>query len=398
MKRALVLLCLFFLSPNAQSAPEKEWTFLLFLNGHNNLDIYGDLNLNQLERVGSNDGLNLVVQWASMRNVITKRLLIQKDEDFETVTSPVVQELPRVDMGNYRNLEEFIRWGIEKYPAKHYFVTVWNHGSGWRNFILNDFYVNDISFDDITQNAISTKELGLVMQNVAASLGRKIDIYGSDACLMGMVEIAAEMAGAIDYFIGSQYLEPLAGWPYVEVFAPLALNPQMSPKDFSIHLADAFLKSYSEGGSNELKDVTMSALDMGKYLELEQAVKELSVHIQTLPAISLEQINRIAWATQNFHYWFYLDYIDLGDFLKRLFEGNVENLNLALVQKTHNAMKDFVVTARNSNYFRDAQGVSIWVPKDPQTLGHFIELYRDLRFDKETSWSRAISGFVGRPL
>ena len=33
----------------------KEWTALLFLNGHNNLDEFGEMNLNQIEEVGSSE-------------------------------------------------------------------------------------------------------------------------------------------------------------------------------------------------------------------------------------------------------------------------------------------------------------------------------------------------------
>ena len=40
-----------------EAAP-KKWTFLLFLNGNNNLDSYGYMNINQMEKIGS-DAANL---------------------------------------------------------------------------------------------------------------------------------------------------------------------------------------------------------------------------------------------------------------------------------------------------------------------------------------------------
>ena len=58
---------------NEKSKAEKEWTFLLYLNGNNNLDSFGKLNINQMEAAGSSDAVNLVVQWASLANRDTRR-------------------------------------------------------------------------------------------------------------------------------------------------------------------------------------------------------------------------------------------------------------------------------------------------------------------------------------
>jgi hypothetical protein len=59
----------------------KEWNFLVFLNGKNNLDRFGADNINQMETVGSSKDLNILVQWASNRNGDTRRLLVRKDAD-----------------------------------------------------------------------------------------------------------------------------------------------------------------------------------------------------------------------------------------------------------------------------------------------------------------------------
>src|SRR6185312_9985134 len=61
------------------TAAQKDWTFLVYINGHNNLDSYGAQNIKSMEQVGSSDKLNIVVQWASLENNDTRRLLIQKD-------------------------------------------------------------------------------------------------------------------------------------------------------------------------------------------------------------------------------------------------------------------------------------------------------------------------------
>ncbi|RYZ63607.1 MAG: hypothetical protein EOP09_17385 [Proteobacteria bacterium] len=116
----------------AHAAPvEKEWTLLVYMNGFNSLDDFTTADLNEMEKIGSTDQTSIVVQWASLQTKAVKRVYVTKDQDPDQVTSPVVQNLGQTDMGDYRNLVEFVRWAHENYPAKHYFIDVWNHGSGW---------------------------------------------------------------------------------------------------------------------------------------------------------------------------------------------------------------------------------------------------------------------------
>lgn len=104
----------------------KEWTVLVFLNGHNNLDYFGSKDINEMEQVGSTDQMNIVVQWASLANGNTKRLYVTQDADANKVSSVPVEEMSPVDMGDYRNLVEFIRWGAKNFPPS---TTSWTSGT-----------------------------------------------------------------------------------------------------------------------------------------------------------------------------------------------------------------------------------------------------------------------------
>jgi hypothetical protein len=143
------------------ASAKKDWTMLVYLNGNNSLDDFGAFNINQMEKVGSTEHLNVVVQWASLQGKTTKRLLVQKDSDTNSVTSPTVQEMGVVDMGDKASLLDFIKWGATNYPADHYMVVVWDHGAGWHlkmNTSLqtrSGIHINDISYDDNTGHKIS---------------------------------------------------------------------------------------------------------------------------------------------------------------------------------------------------------------------------------------------------
>ena len=105
LKNLFVLAAILFFSFRALATDIKDWNFLVFLNGINSLDSYGQLNINQMEQIGSNDKMNIIVQWGSLARPGVQRLLIKKDHDSSEVTSPVVQEMGAVDMGDWRSEE-----------------------------------------------------------------------------------------------------------------------------------------------------------------------------------------------------------------------------------------------------------------------------------------------------
>jgi len=269
-----------FLSSSSALASEmKEWTVLVFLNGHNNLDSFGLMNINQMIQVGSSDQVNVVVQWASKKNGHTKRIYINKG------SYEVIQDMPQVDMGNYKNLVDFANWAQQKYPAKKYLVDVWNHGNGWHImdgvFGNSSVHTNDISFDDTTGHSIKTEELGRAMGEIAQLTGGKVELYASDACLMAMAEVAAEMTNSVKYFAGSQEVEPGEGWPYTTFLAGLVDHPSMDGGGVAKLLSREYKAAYS-GGVYGQKTVTFSAWDLSKMTSFYDAVKNLAGQLKAL--------------------------------------------------------------------------------------------------------------------
>ena len=133
MKNKLFIGIIFgsLLSFNSVSKAEiKEWNLLVYINGVNSLDSYGSMNINQMEEHGSNDQMNILVQWGSYAFPEGRRLLVHKDNDTKAVTSPIVDTVSNPDFGNSNELLNFVKWAEKNYPAKHYFIVVWNHGNG----------------------------------------------------------------------------------------------------------------------------------------------------------------------------------------------------------------------------------------------------------------------------
>lgn len=387
LKGLATLLFATFVSLTANAAAaEKEWNFLVYLNGVNNLDYYGGMNINQMEAVGSNDQMNILVQWGSQARPTVDRLLVQKDSDTQKVTSPIIGQAQNQDMGDYNSLVEFAKWANANYPARHTFIVVWNHGSGWhRPEWVN---IKDISWDDRTGHSISTENLGKAMKMIAADLGKPVDIYGSDACLMGMIEVADEMNGAVNYFVGSQDLEPGEGWPYTPFLQAWNSDIGMSAGDVSRLLSKEFNAAYS-GGVYGNQSVTMSAFDMSQIGAYKAAVKDLATELQAKSAADLKKIKTATTKSKNFYN---SDYIDLIDFLDKVSAASISTSTAASVRSAHDAF----VIANDQNQDSVTHGLSIWIPTQSYDYSSYWSRYEKMAFNQNTGWGYFVKKMLGK--
>lgn len=403
-----VLLCSIslILIPAAQAqsvTPKKKWTFLIFLNGDNSLDDFATINLKQMEKVGSNDDVNIVVQWASLSARKAVRLYIQKSTNPDEVTSPVLEDLGLTDMGDVKTLQDFIAWGVKNYPAEHYFIDVWNHGSGWeKKRSIRPRYRN-ISWDDISGNSIKTEELGEAMAYASNLIGHKVDIYGSDACLMAMVEVANQMSDSVDYFIGSEELEPGAGWPYDKLLADWENKHDISAAGIAKALVNDYIASYQKTRNDDEDDdyhyrekVTLSAFDLSKLPALDQSFKILNEEIRKLDKSDAAKVLNVASnKTQSFDYG-EEGYRDLIDFITKLELQNISGLQKTSLENVLTNAKQLVIANQASHNMPGADGISIWMPLRLDELkshgsDDLANRYEALTFNQNTQWEETLT-------
>jgi len=255
-------------------ATEKDWTFLVFIDGDNNLEDAAIDDLNEMEMAGSSDQVNIVVQLdripgydSSNGNWTTcKRFYVTKDSNGydSTIVSTEIADLGERNMGEPATLVEFAQWGKDNYPAQHYALVLWDHGNGWRllgrstyqkNIIPKDFDTGGpiaaptgIGWDDTDGgDYITTPELRSALQSIYTYYGAKIDILGMDACLMGMLEIDYELAPFVDYRVGAEETEPWDGWDYEASMAWLVDNPGATAEQLAQQLVSDYGAFYGAG-------------------------------------------------------------------------------------------------------------------------------------------------------
>jgi hypothetical protein len=383
----LALLLLLF---SAYAHASAEWTFLVFLNGNNNLDPYGIANLRQMETVGSTGDINIVVQWASKSATTTKRLLIQKSADPYTVTSPAVEEFPRADMGDYHVLQDFIRWGVQKYPAKRYFIDVWDHGGGWHRGAKEEI-VRNISYDDFSGHSIDTVELGLAMEDAARAIGHKVDLYGSDACMMAMIEVADEMADSVSYFLGSEETEPGDGWPYDKVLRRWTASPTMSTPELTKVVTDEYVKYFQNGLIP--KQVTLSSFDLSHMAAVERAIADFGENVKKLSPADAQKAVTAIFNSQRFYQ---RDYVDLGDYLFQIESSAIPSITHEAIGNASSALTGLIVDNQTTSGYLKATGATIWLPTR-DNFGGYVNRYRKLKFAKSTGWDAALEWLVKNP-
>ncbi len=389
----------------------SNWTMLIYMAGDNNLESAGYSDLDEMQKVGSNDNINVIVQFDTEENKTTRyRVLKGKLE--------TLQELPGVDCGDPSVLTEFLKWGITNYPADHYLVNIWNHGGGWEN-LPSDFNYDGIrtakpikaaklmrvkrSIFRTTANKISNLSENeraiaidcgshdyldnLELRNALeiAMPGKKFDIFACDACLMNNFEIAYEMRNTADLMVGSEEVEPGAGWPYDAILEKLAANPAMSPKELAKLIVVEYGKSYER--SNEA--ATQSALDLNS---IDPVVKS----IDTMASLLLNNMgtmrNGIILAREFSQKFAYPEYIDLTDFAVRLSENIPGSKDIKSAKdEILSANGGFIIqtTAVGSGVER-ANGASIFFPTEEKIPPEYL----DLLLTKDSKWGQFLKNFL----
>ncbi len=356
------------------NVPVKKWTFIVYMNGDNNLDSFSDANLNQMKAVGSTDDVNIIVLRDRNNQSISSKILRVAKNKFETVKD----FHKNLDMGDYHTMIDLFQYARQNYPAEHYAFDIWDHGGGWG---LKDFVptFRDISWDDGTGHFISTPEMGKALaEMVKLNDGKKIDLVGTDACLMQMIEVENEVSPSITAMVASEETEPGAGWDYTAPLTFLTKNPKANAFQFGDSIAKAYLTTGSSG-------LQQSVVSSEALIPLKEKISVFADKLSAFNVLSKTKVVEIIGQTKGFTYD---DFKDIIDFCKRVVavapQGELKAAAADVLEATKAAIK--------SNYTNipDANGLSIWLP-DANTYESKKARYSELNWAKTNHWASFLS-------
>jgi len=248
----------------APAATEREWLVMVFINGRNNLAQAAIKDVNEMEMVGSTDKVAVTAEVGLLQDGgNSSRLFIQKDTTADAgnklgaIISPAVK-VPGADMGSWQHFVDFAKWSYSRYPAKKVMAILWNHGSGRIDIggADNTGAELGIAYDDLTRNFIRNKQIGMALKEIQSAIGKKVDVYDSDACLMQMAEVDYEIKDSVDVIVGSEESAPNAGLPYDTILAALTANPSADAETLGAIMVDKYADSYAGSAEN----ATLSAI------------------------------------------------------------------------------------------------------------------------------------------
>ena len=361
-------------APAFSGVQQKDWTVMVYVNGKNDLEAAALADVNEMEKAGSTDRVNIVVElgrakrfdasdgdWAGAR-----RYLVKKDADPGKIASPVLAEFPKVDMGDWRHLAEFGKWAKASYPARRYLFIVWNHGNGWYKGAASAA-TKAISLDSETGSQVYTWQLGQALAGTG-----KVDIYGSDACLMQMAEVAFELREHADFILGSEESVPGEGFPYDKLLQALVDEPGISPENLGIKAVEAYAAFYQEP-----RTAAISLLRASKLPELARRLDAW-----TYAVVSQEEKENMTAAQRGVLRFYNGNMNDSADLhmLVKLVGGGTKNPKLA--DESRSLMnfieRDLVVLSRASGQDREARGIAVYLPTN----------YYDTDYDR-LAWAKA---------
>jgi len=364
-------------------AAVADWTFLIYLDADNNLESVGILDFLEMASVGSSAQVNIIVQFdravgfdALFGDWTTVNRFRVTQGMTPTLANALV-DLGELDMADPATLVDFVSWGVATYPARHYFLDLWDHGFGWPG-VLQD-----------GTGYMTTTELGTALAQVRSTLGRNLDVVGNDACRMTL-EIMYELQPYVDYFVGSQKDEPADGWPYDAFLGAVVASPSMTPINVGTTLVDAYVASY-EGASPY--SVTLSLVSSAAIPGLVARLAEFTAELNASVPLLRSQVLAAQAATERYE----------GDEEYDLYHF-VENV-VASVEQTHLSrlalnLRDAIASAviahevwdnpnpENGIRAQQAHGLSIWFPP---TLSDAA--YASLTLSRDSDWDGFLASY-----
>lgn len=391
---------------SSEQVAEKQYTILVYFAADNDLHPFVQGDIDELTKIGSTDRVNVLAYLSTSEpdvGKISRKLVIKQGE-----TEQWGVDKSR-DSGDWNTLYSAIKWGHKHFPAKHFVLVLWDHGSGslnryskigmpWWHHSLKQ---RAICYDDTTGNYLKDYALRNALQKAVSELrdGKKIDLLAFDACLMADIEVAYTIKDYVDWSVGSQETIPGTGYGYDKILRAIT-----SEIDTPEELAHVMVEAYHDEYINDEDAFTFSAFDLKQVDPLVVAINNIAMQLQILlSSFDAKKQNAVLKAIKRAsspRYCMHFDsqyYLDLAHVLTNLLtqvpvmrlESEEEADLRAALRKALVCLDACVVYKMNGPAYRDASGLSIYFDQkmvDPD--------YRSLYWAKNTQWLSFLETYV----
>ncbi len=420
----------------AGSARGDTWLVMLYQDADDQIleqDIYVDLN--EVERVGSTDQVQIVAQVDRFRGAYqgdgdwtsARRYFITQDDDLDRVRSQMVDDLGEVNMADSATLADFVTWAVQTYPADKYALILSDHGmgwpGGWSDPAPGGKDTSRAPIASALNDNLYLMELDQTLEDVRQQAGiDQFELIGMDACLMAHLEVFTALAPHARYAVASQETEPALGWAYTGFLSALTANPGMDGAELGREIVQSYIQddqrivddearaeflrqgspmgglfgSLNVMSANQLaqqmaRSITITAADLTALPELNDRFNDLAYALQSVDQSAVAQARSYAQSfTSVWGREVPPSYIDLGNFVELL---KKETRDTGLTQAADGvlaSLSQVVIAEKHGSGKPGSTGISIYFPNStlyrspitgPQSYNAVAR-----RFAEESSW------------
>ena len=273
------------IEPPTEPKDASSYTIMMYGCGGRTLDQAMVLNIQEALLTGTNDRVQFTGQIKfsdkyQQTEVLkgTQRFIIgSTPETWYTPVEVLDSELPLYDPDN---LADFINWSKQQCPADEYILLLWNHGKGW--LPAHDAPKGRaILYDDVLDG--EALSLGELVEGVKRSNTHFKMIY-FDACLMGMIEVMADLRECADYTLSASHVTPGLGGDYSSLIYQLT-----NSVDFEQAMAAYCHETVSHWIQTEAP-LDLKLVDLRQMDHLLSEIKVFSGYLEEVAQISSDYV------------------------------------------------------------------------------------------------------------
>jgi hypothetical protein len=399
MKRRIVLLSaalLFVRMVHAQETgypamspkPTADWTVLAYFGGDNDLEQSAITDFDELERGGgSTDRVRVIAlldrsdgndtsngDWTDTRLF---EVGPDKSKDAATAETPTIDTEPLADLGELdtssgQTLADFLTWGIQTYPAKHYIIEINDHGGAWTGMVSDE-----ATGPNAFMSLPAMRDAFQAAQDAVG--GQKLDLLLNDACLMSGIEYGNMAAGYFDYAVGSPEVQMSPGFDLALLLETLNTNPSVDPAALGRKLVDKYMADMQSDSSYPV--LGAAVLDLRKFGTITQAVDNFAEVFNRNPAAYAAMFGKARANVYIYSFFMPEDQygpptnIDLGDFMTEVENRTKDPALTAAASQVTAALKDALIYGKAGNHLEPYTSYyNIYFPmKESDADGNYID-------------------------
>ncbi len=343
-------------SGNGSGCASDTWTVFVYMCGADleSEDGSASDDMEEMLDADTDENVKFIVQTGGAKQWQSNDIDSSKIQRFEICKNQrtLVDEQPLEDMGDADSLADFLRWGIETYPAEHTALIFWNHGGG---------SISGVCFDELyDSDSLSLKDIDNALFSVFDLMGHNFEFIGFDACLMGTVESANILASYADYMFASQETEPGYGWNYRRLGYYIKHHTDANGDEIGKNLVDEYFDELSDLKCGPT--LTMSVIDLSKIDAFVSAFNQYAYNLYN----ATEDAEKLSGMAKNA-----LDVDNFGGNNKAVGYTNMVDLK-GLIEAGSNyadgadealaTLSEAVVYTKSGSNHTSASGLSVYYP------------------------------------